>query len=153
MTTALRKPVTDPAPPDWSKPYVALNANGAWGSKRYYLVRWVRPGVADFVDDHGALCEEVSIVRMKLIAFAEDAPTPEQQVAKEENRRYRNRSRVSAPARQKKPASAKQLGLIGGLQRTLGLSKERLLTMTPRRSLDDLAMWEASRLIDRLKEV
>jgi len=143
--------------PDFTKPYVVINDDGTWGGEVYHKVRDLRPGVGEYVDRHGGLCE-IPHHRMKLVAFEPHAPpepTPEERVAADETRRYRTRSRVSAPQRAKKPAATPQIRKIRYLAGTLGISQARLQKMLPRglARLEDLMLWEASRLIDRLQEV
>ena len=69
--------------------------------------------------------------------------------AEADKRLYNNRSRTTAKQRGQQPATEKQRRYLIGLARRRGLSIEDLRDMTPQKSVRELTVYEAGRLIDR----
>ena len=132
--------------------FLACDDGGYWA----VALRFVRfdddPRYGIFRDDAG---ETYSIatdqVRPAHAVFANadraEEPDPVQQA---ENRRYRQRSRVTAEQRARQKLTDRQRRTIFALGKGLGLDLDDLRAMTPKGSISKLTVREANRVIASL---
>ena len=148
MQATQRQPI-----PKFRDRYVSLNTDGTWTGTVYYFVEMTRrpsgndQGAAEFASERGEI-HEIPMNKLRRMGIAKDRPDP---VKAAETRRYRSRSRVTTPQRRAKTRSGAQHTYIIALGRKRGMGIDDLREMTPRKSLSDMTIQEASDLIDRLR--
>ena len=130
--------------------YLVPDERGRWA----FVLRFVRlhdgdPAVGVFRDDAGDLyvCGFHELQSARL-ADTGDSVEP---VERDEARRYRRRSRVTAQQRANRKLTDKQRAALFALAHRRGLEIDDLRAMTPQGSISKLTMREAGDLIDRLK--
>jgi hypothetical protein len=140
--------------PQFGDIFVSLDDAGHWSTKLRFVCMTDAPGVADFArDDTGELftCKLADVQRL---GVAPEPPTPAEEAAEGavlERHLHRTRSRTTAPQRARKGLTEKQRIYIFRLAADRGLDADELRALTPRGSVKDLTVWEASQLIDRLR--
>lgn len=135
-------------------PYVVLQDDGKWEGSIIYTRTGDDPqfrGHGIYIDGAGRRCS-IPDARMKLVAFLHDDPTPQEQVAHQERRRYQQRSRTTAQQRANARCTAKQVKYIQFLARRKGMDTDDIRAMVHGGSISALSVREAGALIDRLKK-
>ncbi len=131
--------------------FFVLDDQGQWGHALCFVaLDESNPGNAVFRDDREETYTfplKASWLKPARVTSPEDAVDP---VERAENRRYRQRSRVTAEQRANRKLTDKQRVLIFTLGRRRGMGIEDLRAMAPEGSIRKLTVRQAAGLIDTL---